>query len=208
MFAEELMTRDVVSIPMTASVHEAAAVMSRRGLSCLPVVDGDQRLVGIVSEIDLIRDRAPRDQRRHLQLDPEERADPPRWVSQVMTSDPQTLPPHADVAELVALMLELKIREVPIVDGPLLVGVVSRRDLLRTLLRTDADIAADIQRELDGLVGEPGRWAAQVEDGVVTLAVSGDAYAFGDDQVATLLAWTVPGVVRVRAGSTGPAVAS
>ncbi|MFD7658162.1 CBS domain-containing protein [Actinosynnema sp. NPDC059797] len=83
----------------------------------------------------------------------------------------------------------------PIVDGSRLVGVVTRRDLVRALARTDASIAADVRERLDAY-GGPGRWPVTVHDGE---ALVGCAPADErTSRVLAALAEAVPGVVGVR----------
>jgi len=61
MKASEIMTREVVTVHTATSVRHAATLLTERGITSLPVLDDDERVVGIVSEVDLIRDRMPHD---------------------------------------------------------------------------------------------------------------------------------------------------
>jgi CBS domain-containing protein len=99
-------------------------------------------------------------------------------------------------------MLENNVRAVPIVDGAHLVGIVSRRDLLRTLLRPDAGIVNDVTERLDDYSGNPGRWKVKVVDGVVSIT---GRFADSDEQrIVTAVVRTVPGVLRVHTFPTEP----
>jgi CBS domain-containing protein len=195
MRARDIMTRKVVTVRTDTTAREAAALLSEHGITSLPVLDDDDRVFGIVSELDLIRDRMPHDPRSHLRPASESR-DPARLIGQVMTDTVVCLPETADTGDLASTMLESNVRAVPIVDGARLVGIVSRRDLLRTLLRDDDAIRAEVSQRLDDYAGEAGRWKVRVEEGIVTITGH-----FGDAQedVVTVLARTVPGVVRVHA---------
>ena len=93
-------------------------------------------------------------------------------------------------------MRRLRVRAVPIVDGARLVGIVSRRDLLRTLLRDDNAIKSEVTQRLDEYAGKSSRWNVAVEEGVVTIRGHFDDAA--EQQIVTVLARTVPGVVRVH----------
>ena len=107
------------------------------------------------------------------------------------------LPSNADSADLATLMIDRDVRAVPIVNGRQLVDSVSRRDLLRTLVRSDRAVAADVTALLDGYAGAAGQWQVEVERGAVT--VRGP---FEDDshrKMVTVLARTVPGVIRAHA---------
>jgi CBS domain-containing protein len=83
----------------------------------------------------------------------------------------------------------------PIVDGQRLAGMVTRRDVVRTLSRDDASIARDVRRRLI-IYGGPKRWTVEVDQGVVTIVDEHDDAT--DRHVATLLAESVPGVVHAR----------
>ncbi len=196
MRAGEIMTRAVVTVQTDTSVQQAAALMAEHAITSLPVLDEDDRVVGIVSEADVIRDRMPHDPRSHLRAEPHEQPDPARHVREVMTPVVYCLGENADVADLAAVMLDNGVRAVPIVDGGRLVGIVSRRDLLRTLLREDAAIGSDVIHRLDDYAGERGRWEVAVDDSVVTISGPFDDDAQRD--IVTVLARTVPGVIRVH----------
>ncbi len=196
MRADEIMTRSVVTVRPGTPVRQAAALMAEHGITSLPVLDEDDRVVGIVSEADLLRDRMPHDPRSHLRLESREQPDPARRVEQVMTKVVVCLGENADTADLAAVMLDNNVRAVPIVDGARLVGIVSRRDLLRTLLRDDAAIRSEVTGRLDDYAGEHDRWTVAVDGGVVSVRGR-----FDDDtqqQIVTVLARTVPGVLRIH----------
>jgi CBS domain-containing protein len=190
------MTRTVVTVRPDTDVQRAAALLAEHGITSLPVLDDDERVVGIVSEVDLIRDRMPRDPRSHLRPEDHEQADPARHVRQVMSDSVVCLGENADTADIAALMVENNVRAVPIVDGARLLGIVSRRDLLRTLIRDDAEIRDDVLQRLADYAGESGRWQVGVDGGVVTLGGH-----FDDESqraIAIVLARTVPGAIRVH----------
>ena len=195
MKAAEIMTRDVATVHPDATVHEAVQLMSSRGCTSLPVLDGDNRVVGIVSEADLLRDRMPHDPRSHLRIDPELEPDPARFVRDVMNEAVVCMPASADAADIAEQMLANGIRAVPIVDGATLVGIVSRRDVLRTLLRDDKVIAAEVGKRLEEYTGAKQHWDLTVEDGVVRIYGQ-----FSTEQlhVIDLLVRSVPGVLRVH----------
>jgi CBS domain-containing protein len=196
MQAQEVMTRDVVTIGVDDSIRHAAQLLAEHRVTSLPVLDEDDRVIGIVSEADLIRDRMPSDPRSHLRPDDHVQPDPSRLVREVMTEPVVCLAASADTADLAALMLDNNVRAIPIVDGAHLVGIVSRRDLLRTLLRPDDSIIHDVTERLDDYSGEPGRWQVVVVDGVVT--ITGRFAGPDEHRIVTALVRTVPGVLRVH----------
>lgn len=120
--AQDVMTRRVARVAETTPVAEAAELMTRCRFSALPVVDNRERVVGLVSEDDIIRDRL--DGRRGL---------PFSTVGEAMTTDVVTVSADTSVTELGRLLSDEGLRVVPVVDGARLVGVVSRIDLLDPL---------------------------------------------------------------------------
>ncbi|QFU89940.1 HPP family protein [Amycolatopsis sp. YIM 10] len=193
MRARELMTSPVITVRPTTSAKEAASLLAEHGFTALPVIDEDDRLIGIVTEADLIRDRVPRDTRYQRRETP--RPVPDLDVASLMTSPAVAMGSGADVADLCRALLDDRIRAMPIVDGSTVIGIVTRRDVLRALARSDTDIAADVRHHLE-IYGGPGRWQVEVHDGVVRIV---DAYDSETDRhVATLLAQAVPGVIDAR----------
>ncbi|MFL6145027.1 MAG: CBS domain-containing protein [Labedaea sp.] len=194
MRAREIMTSPVITVRPETSVRAAAAILAERGFTALPVVDEDDQLVGIVTEADLVRDRFLRDPRfliydRH----PPEVVET-ELVGDVMTSPVTAMDDDCDVADLTTALLKANLRSMPIVDGGRLIGIVTRRDLVRIVGRADIAIAADVRHHLE-VYGGPNRWTVQVRDGVVTITDRFDDET--DRHVAVTLAEAVPGVARV-----------
>ncbi|MGY1841523.1 MULTISPECIES: CBS domain-containing protein [unclassified Modestobacter] len=169
MQARDLMTPDVVTVPPEASAKRAAEIMARHGYAALPVVDGEGAVIGIVAEADVLRSRLPQDPRLHMVREPEHAAPPP-LVRGVMTSPVVTVPATADVADVARLFVDRRLRSAPVVDGARLVGMLSRRDLLRTLVRSDDEVATDVLRLVEAYTGELAGWSVTAADGVVTVA--------------------------------------
>lgn len=111
------MTREVVTASATDAVAAAAQLMLHHRHTALPVVDADNRLVGILSEADILAD--PRAGRK---VHP--------TVGSVMTRTPITLDVRASIGDARALVADHGVRTVPVVDGGRLVGVLSRSDLI------------------------------------------------------------------------------
>jgi CBS domain-containing protein len=135
--ARDVMTRSVVTVRPETSVRAAADLLCSHGFTAAPVMDANGELVGIASEADLVRG----------QIAPDgwvvERDREPT-VAQTMTPAPAAMRPEDDLADVVALMLDARLRSVPIVDGGKLVGIVTRRDVLRVVARrelTSDDVA-------------------------------------------------------------------
>jgi CBS domain-containing protein len=190
------MTREVVTVGPEASVRNAAEVLADGGFAALPVVDGEGRLMGIVAEADLLRDRLPRDPRLHLRRDAVDTDLPPAMVGAVMTLQVRTVEATADIADVARLFVEGRLRSVPVLDGGRLVGIVSRRDLLRTLVRSDEQLRTELTGLVEEYTGEPGAWEVTVADGVATFRRTRGEGA--DADALRALARTVTGVVGVR----------
>jgi CBS domain-containing protein len=204
MRAQDLMTSPVVTVGPDASVKEAARLLVDHGFAVLPVVDADDRLLGVVTEADLLRNRLLPDPRDLIHDRPPEPNGPaPPTVAGVMTAEVVTAVPDTHTAELGRLMVDRHLRAVPVVDRDRLVGIVSRVDVLRTIARDDDAIARDVRGHLS--VAGLRRWQVAVADGVVTLASEGADDA--DRHIAVVVAGNTPGVVDVRIRDRVPPLA-
>ena len=202
MQARDVMTREVVTVGPETSAKYAAEVMAEHGFAALPVVDDDGRLVGIVAEADVLRDRVPPDPRLHLRRDGgAEPAALSLLVHGVMTSDVRAVEPTADVADVARVFVDERLRSVPVVEGGRLVGIVSRRDLLRALVRPDEEIRHDLLRLVEGYTGALDSWEVTVTEGLATIQRTRgvpEPTAEVEQRALAALARTVGGVVGVR----------
>jgi CBS domain-containing protein len=197
MRAQDIMSSPVVTVGPDAPAKQAAALLSAHGFTALPVVDEDDRLIGIVTEADLIADRIPPDIRFRAPETTVRRGGERggETVAEVMTSPCTGMTPGTDVAVLARALLEDRIRAMPIVEGARLIGIVTRGDIVRTFARQDSEIAAEVRRHL-AIYGGPDRWKVEVHDGKVRIVDAFDDET--DRHVATLLAEAVPGVVSAQ----------
>jgi CBS domain-containing protein len=191
------MSSPVYVIEQNAPVESAAEVMTERSVTALPVVDAVGALVGMVGEGDLLWHRVPSDPtagpRSHPDVDPSHR---PGAIIEVMSSYPITTTPEADVADVAELMLENDVRSVPVLDSGAIVGIISRRDILRAMVRSDDTLTKEVQHRLDEYGGGDRRWTVAVDHGVATLV--GEYTDDTERAVVALIARTVPGVAGVR----------
>ncbi|GAA1025359.1 MULTISPECIES: CBS domain-containing protein [Amycolatopsis] len=187
MRARDLMSAPVRTVHPGTSAKEAAEILSENGFTALRVVD-DERLVGIVTEADLIRGRIPADARSEYRERPGVAAP---TVGAVMTSPATAMSSGTDVADLCQALADSRIRAMPIVDGSRVIGIVTRGDVVRVLAREDSAIAADVRHRLE-IYGGTGRWKVEVRDGLARIVDRFDDET--DRHVATLLALAVPGV--------------
>ncbi|MCE3553138.1 CBS domain-containing protein [Pseudonocardia sp. RS11V-5] len=148
--ADDVMSSPVVTVRTGTPIAPAAALLAAHGYTAAPVVDTEGRVLGIVTEADLVRDRF------RPEGWPEGR--PPESVDDVMSGTPLSMRPEDDLADVVSLMLAAHVRSVPIVDDGDLVGIVTRRDALRVIAREEH--SAEQVRSRRGL---PDRPAPRVE---------------------------------------------
>jgi len=193
MRVRDIMVRPVRTVSFDDSVESAAAVLTEHNITAAPVVDRDRRVVGMVSEGDLLWHRVPAEATARLRHSGYDTVGArPSVVADVMAREVVTTQPDADVADVAEVMLDRDVRSVPVVDDGELVGIVSRRDILRTIVRTDDVLCQEIQHRFDEYTGVGHRWHATVHGALATI----DGH-FDDDverQVAVVLARTVPGV--------------
>ncbi|WP_051386005.1 CBS domain-containing protein [Actinokineospora inagensis] len=186
MRACDIMTSPVITVSADTSVKDAADLLATHGFTALPVVD-DERLIGIVTEADIVRGRFPRAPRyRHPGTTPTA----PTTVGGVMTTPVVAMGPGTDIADLVTTMLDGGLRSIPIVSGSRPTGIVTRGDLVRTLARDDTTIAADIRHHLE-MYGGPARWTVTVHDGAARITDTMNDPT--DRHVAEVLATAIPG---------------
>jgi len=194
MRAKDLMTTPVVTVRPDTPAKEAARLLASRGFTALPVVD-DDTVLGIVTEADLIDGQILPDPRSLIGDDPPPPPAPrAHLVADAMTSDPVVVASTTDAVEVARVMLERHLRTLPVVDDGRLVGIVTRRDLLRTIARHDRDIAQDVRHRL--AIACRGSWNVDVTDGVVTLST--DRADASERHVAQVVAAALPGVLGVH----------
>ncbi|MGW6562893.1 CBS domain-containing protein [Streptomyces hydrogenans] len=187
-----LMTDDVVSALPAMSFRDVAKLLAEHDITGLPVVDTDDHVVGVVSESDLLARRAP-------------------TVRGVMSAPAVTVHAEEAAADAARLMARLGVERLPVVDEEeRLVGIVTRRDLLRVFLRPDPEIRRRIREEVlaDAMDLPPDAIDVHVLDGVVTLA--GRLRRRSQASMLRRLAERVEGVVavvdRLSAGDDGTRV--
>jgi CBS domain-containing protein len=172
------MTTEVVTVDEETPFKELVALMADTKVSALPVIDPDGRVVGVVSEADLLLKEEFPEGPPERQLFESHRRRMTRakaagdMAVELMTSPAITVAPDASIAEAARLLHRHQIKRLPVVDpaGPLL-GIVSRADLLKVFLRSDDQIAQEIRRGvlLRALWVDPDTVRVEVRDGVVTL---------------------------------------
>lgn len=202
----DVMTHLVVALRPHDTIHHAAHSLLTNRISGAPVVERG-RLVGVVSEVDLVAAYAPPAPRgsHFAATDPLMfllKGTVPRRVDHttveaVMTKHVVTVSPHASIWEAAALIDRHGIRRLPVVDTDgYVVGILARSDLVRAMHRGDDDIASEV-RDAIGDLGEENFLSLNVEaqDGAVTIAGVADRRTTHD--LALSIASRVPGVLEV-----------
>jgi CBS domain-containing protein len=196
----DVMSTPVITVAPQTTFKDAVRILRRRRVSGLPVVDAAGRMVGIVSEGDLLNKlegRVPdsnmfESRGRHLYSSRAEALD----VTSAMSTQVVAVRPDVPVALAAREMHTRGFKRLPVVDEKgTLVGIVSRGDLLTVFLRTDARVRADVKRVLAAAPGGT-KLKARVSDGVVELEGSFEERTHGEALVRTVTG--IEGVIGVR----------
>ena len=204
----DVMTTKVLTVTPETSLKEVAEMLTARGISGMPVVDGDGLVLGVVSEADILqKERRPakpttldRWLHRHDGADAKRTA---TTAAEAMTSPAVTVKGSRRVDVAASLMLDRSVNRLPVVDEQgLLVGIVTRADLVRAFVHTDDEIIREIRDEvlLHELWLRPEDFQLTVTRGEVSVAGH-----FGKDEDRDLLirrVSLVPGVVSIEVHET------
>jgi CBS domain-containing protein len=191
----EIMSRPVITVTPETGIKAAAQLLVVHDISALPVVDAKGRLIGIVSEADLIQMEARTDPRSQATPLPPTAGSAPKTVAEVMTRDVLVVEADSQVSQAARIMLDSGIKRVPVVEGRRVIGILSRHDLIKVIARRDEDIETEIVRQLGQLGIGSGSGAVSVSAGVATLQVDDRGAA---RRLAESVALSVPGVLEVR----------
>lgn len=211
---KDVMTTDVASVHSDTPFKDVAETLISRGVSAVPVVDDAGRVVGVVSEADLLHKEEFREQYYREGYQPPLRARLRRRLSEegataerkargetageLMTAPAVTVTPATSMVAAVRKMEGHGVKRLPVVDEQgLLTGIVSRHDLLKVFVRDDAELAREIREDVlkRGLWLEDGDVDVEVRQGVVTLR--GRLPRRSDAEIAARMAGRVNGVVDV-----------
>ncbi|MFE9650348.1 CBS domain-containing protein [Streptomyces sp. NPDC006365] len=209
----EVMTREVVDARRETPFKDVAQLLARHRISGLPVLDADDKVVGVISETDLIHRQAAqaeRNQGRRFRL-PALRRTARRVTAkarattaeQLMSTPAITVHPEQRVADAARVMERHHIERLPVVDEEdRLIGIATRRDLLRVFLRADDEIRQEIIDEVltRAMCLPPHTVIVSVHDGVATL--EGRVEQRSDIPLVVHLTWKVDGVVGVMSSLT------
>jgi CBS-domain-containing membrane protein len=203
---KDVMTDQVVAVRRDASFKEMAARLREFRVSAFPVIDENRRVIGVVSEADLLAKEAlagdhagiPAAVTGILHHKDRQKAEG-LTAGDLMTHPAVTVRPEDSVEHAARLMYTLQVKRLPVVDrGGYLVGIVSRADLLAVFDRTDGEIHAEIVNDviLREFLIDPAQFMVTVADGVVTVKGNPETAELGHNLVAGIR--NVQGVVAVR----------
>ncbi|GGL00880.1 hypothetical protein Ppa06_69430 [Planomonospora parontospora subsp. parontospora] len=210
----EVMTHKVASVNGATPFKDVAEVLIAHGISAVPVVDAGDHVIGVVSEADLLHKEEFKEQfyreryrqplrarlRHRLALERGRGRDKARGetAAELMTSPAVTIRPQSAIVYAMRLMDEHGVKRLPVVDEHgTLEGVVSRQDLLKVFLRSDAAITKEIEKDVldHSLWVDTSRVKVAVHRGVVTLTGRMDRRS--EAEIAARMALRVNGVVDV-----------
>ena len=209
LMVRDLMTPEVVSVRPELPLKEAARMMVDHAYSGLPVVDEAGHVLGVLSEADLILKEGGFEAVHHRRLarlfgDRQEAVEQVAkieavTVAEAMTSPALTIEPDRPVHEAARLMIEQRVSRLPVVEDGVIVGIISRDDVIRSYLRTDEEIARTIREEvlLKGMWIDPATIEVRVEEGLVRLVGNVDRRSTAE--ILQHLVSRVEGVMGVEA---------
>ncbi|MDX3241361.1 CBS domain-containing protein [Streptomyces sp. ME18-1-4] len=205
----DVMTRAVVAVGRDTPFKDIVRIMERWKVGALPVLEGEGRVIGVVSETDLLPKEEFRDDLPDLVTQRQPLADLAKagalTAEQLMSSPAVTVHETTTLPEAARIMAGRKVKRLPVIDVEgRLEGIVSRSDLLKVFLRDDEDLTEEVRHEVvDRLFPLPAdHIRVEVSEGVVTLT----GWVDGAEliPVAERLARAVEGVVDVHCRLAGP----
>jgi CBS domain-containing protein len=210
---KDVMTTHVVAVRRNASFKDMAVSLREHRVSAFPVLDDEDRVVGVVSEADLLAKEAVDLGRGHVSAlrhhgvfhNKEQAKAAGVTAADLMSAPPVTIGPHEPVTQAARLMYGRKVKRLPVTDEEgRLIGIVSRSDVLSVYSRPDADIRREITERvlLDTLLVDPARFTVTVLDGQVTIEGTPETAMVGRDIIEETR--HVEGVVSVRDRLTYP----
>jgi len=209
---KDVMSTHVVAVRQDATFKEMAARLHEQRVSAFPVLDDDNKVIGIVSEADLLTKEALEGELpsvyRTVTRHRETVKAAALTAAALMTRPAVTIGPDEPVTHAARLMYSRRVKRLPVIaeDGTL-IGIVSRADVLSVYGRPDADIRHEITQRLilETYLCDPARFTVTVKDGIVTIEGAPETTAVGRDIIES--ARHVEGVVAVRDRLTYPPAA-
>jgi CBS domain-containing protein len=199
----------VVTASPETTLKQVAGLMLEHGISGLPVVDADLRVLGVISEADIVSGEAGGTGRQGVIARARAVANPaavaiPRTTGEAMSSPPVTIRLDETVMRAAHRIVERGVNRLPVVDeDERLVGIITRADVVGAFARSDEEIADGVREGIQLFLGL-GSDTVQVAvaDGEVLL--SGEVDTDANAKLAAFFSSRVPGVVAVRSDLRAP----
>jgi len=201
----DIMSTHVMAVRKNASFKEIAAMLREQRVSAFPVLDDDDKVIGVVSEADLMAKEVLRDAAPGMPggiLGDREQAKAKAegvTAAELMTAPPVTIDPDASVPHAARLMYDRRVKRLPVIaeDGRL-IGILTRSDVLRVFSRSDEEIRRELMEDVIAgtALTASARLTVTVKDGVVTITGAPETAAAGRDIIDA--ARHVEGVIAVR----------
>jgi CBS domain-containing protein len=200
---KDIMTTHVVAVRRSATFKEMAARLRQHRVSAFPVLDDDGKVIGVVSEADMLPKEAFEEGHAGMIAGILHHRDQGKaegiMAADLMTNPAVTVAPEDSVEHAARLMYSRRVKRLPVTDeAGHLVGIVSRTDVLAVFSRPDDEIRKEIMDDviLNQFLTDPGRFTVTVKDGIVTLEGKPESASVGREVVDQ--ARHVQGVVAVR----------
>jgi len=199
----DVMTARVVAVREDATFKEMADMLGTCRVSAFPVIDSAGKVIGVVSEADLLA-RLARQDGHPGWLDglthPRDHDRPAAVIAgELMTSPPVTIGPDQPVQEAAKLMYDRRVKRLPVINTlGRLIGIISRADVLSVYRRSDDDIRREAANEviLGRFLVDPASVSVTVRDGILTISGRPETDEVGREIVSALR--HLEGVVAVR----------
>jgi len=200
---KDVMSTHVIAVRQAATYKEIAAVLHEQRVSAFPVIDEDNKVIGVVSEADLLAKAAlegtvPRTLQSLTQQHLRTRVNAVT-AADLMTKPPVTIGPDEPVTRAARLMFDRRVKRLPVTseDGTL-IGIVTRSDVLSVYGRPDAEIRHQVTQDLilGTFLCDPDRFTVTVTDGIVTIEGTPETSRVGLDIIDAVR--HTEGVVFVR----------
>jgi CBS domain-containing protein len=201
---KDVMSTQPVSVTKDSSFKELAAMLFEFGVSGFPVMDDDGKVIGVVSEADMLAKEALQDEDHGWRETvaaivrcTERRKGAGVTAGDLMTSPAVTVTAEDTVAHAAAVMYTRGLKRLPVIDAAgRLVGVISRVDVLAVFDRLDEEIRTQIINQVIPRLSEPSWYSVIVKDGIVTVEGTPETVSIGHQILARIR--HVEGVVAVR----------
>ena len=199
----DVMTTRVVAVRKTATFKEMILLMRKFRVSAFPVIDDAGRVIGVVSQADMLNKEAdlatgPGPLSGILRFRDHDKA-AGVTAAELMTSPPLTVSPSTPLTEAARLMRDHRVKRLPVINATgHLIGIISRTDVLSVFTRPDADIHREANEAAiaESFLEDSRLFEVTVQDGIVTVTGSPQSEQAGHDLIEAIR--HIDGVVAVR----------